>query len=295
MREMDLLAHIASRSADLGSFPGVVVGPGDDCAVVRTGSGDLLLLTTDHLVLGRHIAPDAPVEAIARKAIARSVSDIGAMAGRARWGLGTGALPKGYGSGDALFDAMARWARHWGCPLVGGDVSGVEGPLMLTVMVVGEPHRTRGPVLRSGARPGDGVYVTGRIGGSLASGRHATFEPRVVEGAWLADVLGERLHAMMDISDGLGIDAGRLGAASGVRVEIDGDAVPLHEGAGPVERAIADGEDYELLFAAEGDVPRACETAGTAITRIGRVTEGTGCVLVVEGREREILGEGWEH
>ena len=100
MRESDLLQHIARRSADLhglsGAFGEIVTGPGDDCAVVRTAAGDLLLITVDQVVEGRHFAPDMPLDLIARKAVARSVSDIAAMGGVPAWGLATGLLPSGY-------------------------------------------------------------------------------------------------------------------------------------------------------------------------------------------------------
>jgi thiamine-monophosphate kinase len=178
MKESDLLAHIARRSADLAArFGQVVVGPGDDCAVVRTPSGDELLLTVDHLVEGRHFEPGTPIDLIARKAVARSVSDIAAMGGTPSWGLATGCLPRGYQHGDALFEAMHKWACHWGCPLVGGDIAASEGPMVLTVTVGGvmgtrwveewidAPLEAKDltrvetkPVLRSGARPGDTVF-----------------------------------------------------------------------------------------------------------------------------------------
>lgn len=301
MRESDLLEHIYRRSGDLPARdPSVVAGPGDDCAVVRTTSGDLLLLTVDQAVEGRHFAPGTPVDLVARKAVARSVSDIAAMAGRPRWGLGTGLLPETYAEADALFDAMARWARHWGCPLVGGDIAtwgrSNDGRLALTVAVVGEAHAARGAVRRSGARPGDGVYVTGAIGGSLASGRHLRFEPRLREAWALAAALGDALHAMIDLSDGLGIDAARLAAASGARVRLEAGRIPLHTGAGPWQRAIADGEDYELLFAAADGARVPAEAAGTAVTRIGTVVEGSGCVVVDQsGAETDASRAGWDH
>jgi thiamine-monophosphate kinase len=112
MRENQLLAHIRARSADLAAaFGEVVVGPGDDCAVVRAGSGALLLLTVDQLVEGRHFDADTPAADIAHKAIARSISDIAAMGGTPAWALATGLLPRRYGQAETLFDAMSRCAR----------------------------------------------------------------------------------------------------------------------------------------------------------------------------------------
>lgn len=299
--ESELLCRIYGRSAGVGAAEGVVVGPGDDCAVVRTGAGDALL-TVDQLVEGRHFLhlgdrpSDETIGLIGRKAIARSVSDIGAMGGCARFALAAGALRDSFAREDALFDALHSWASHWGCPLVGGDIARVAGPTVLSVTVVGEPHETRGPVLRAGARPGDGLYVTGAFGGSFESGRHLTFEPRVREGRWLCDQLGDRLHAMMDVSDGLGRDAGRIAEASGVRIEIDARLVPRHADARGWRAALADGEDYELLFAAAGDVPGACPKTGVPITRIGRVAPGAGCVVADDtGALHDAAVMGWDH
>jgi thiamine-monophosphate kinase len=295
MRESDLHRNIFARSADLAAaFPGIVVGPGDDCAVVRTSGGEELLLKVDQVVQGRHFTPGTPVDLIARKAIARTVSDIAAMGGSPRWGLASGVLPPGYPHADELCARLAQWGRTFGAPLVGGDIATgpVGGPLMLSISVIGVPHASRGPVLRSGARPGDEVWVTGKIGGSLESGRHLTFEPRVREGALLCDALGTDLHAMMDISDGLGRDAGRMAAASGVLIVIEGARVPLHPEATDVVKAAGDGEDYELLFC----VAAGSRMEGLEATRIGRVEAGTESVLVLaDGRAMEAGEMGWEH
>lgn len=296
MQESLLLSHIYARS---GGLPApIAVGPGDDCAVldVSRANAAALLVTVDQLVEGRHYVPEASLDLVARKAVARSVSDIAAMAGRPLCGFATGALRAGFEGGNALFDAMARWARRWECPLAGGDIAEVDGPTVLTVTVIGEAHALRGPVLRSGARPGDTVYVTGRLGGSLGSGRHMTFEPRVAEGAWLAETLGERLHAMLDVSDGLGRDGGRLADASRVRVELRADRLPRHDDVPEWTSAAADGEDYELVFAASGPVPDACPLTGTPITAVGEVREGRGCVIVTPGGETIDASElGWDH
>jgi thiamine-monophosphate kinase len=294
MRESELLAHIFQRSAGIED-DSIRVGPGDDCAVVRTSGGDALLLTVDQLIEGRHFRPVTDVDLIGRKAVARSVSDIAAMGGRPLWGLGTGALPSGDTRGDALFDAMAKWAKRFGCPLVGGDIASTDGPLALTVTVIGIVDGT--PALRSDARAGDGVYVTGSIGGSLdadGGGRHLTFEPRVAEGLALREALGDRLGAMIDLSDGLGRDAGRVAARSKVRIEIEAERVPLSPGAVDVLEAMRQGEDYELLFTARGEVPE--EVTGTRVTRIARVVEGEGCIArLAEGRTVDLHEAGWDH
>ena len=291
MHESELHEHIARHSPGLG--PDVVVGPGDDCAVVRTAAGDVLLLTVDQLIEGGHFEPGTPIDLIARKAVARSVSDIAAMAGEPAWTVATAALPAGYAHATELYDRLAAWARHWRCPLVGGDLATTAGPVSLTVTVIGRAHTSRGAVLRSTARPCDGVYVTGSLGGSLASGRHLTFEPRIDEARALTDALGERLSAMIDLSDGLGRDAGRVAKASGVRIEIDAALIPLANGVASWREALADGEDHELCFTASGEIPP--EVAGTPVTRVGRVIGGSGCVVHADGAEHDAGEMGWEH
>ncbi len=313
MREEELLRHIYGRATGLAKeFPHIRVGPGDDCAAIRvpTGSpesGGDLLLKVDQLAEGRHFRPHpaTPIDLIARKAVARPVSDIAAMGGTPLAALAAATLPSDCAWADELFDRMAHWARHWGCPLVGGDIAGAGqgAALVLSVTVLGTPHPLRGPVLRSGAKPGDALFVTGPLGGSLdratGLGRHLTFEPRLAEAKALCDALGGRLHAMMDLSDGLGLDAARLAEASGVRLEIDAGAIPRALGVADWRAAAGDGEDYELLFAA---LPDSVVTLGRTVPGpaarpvcIGRVTAGSGCVIIDGGREHDARAFGWEH
>ena len=296
MRELQLLQRIAERSADLPEvFDRVLVGPGDDCAVLAPDPRPLVI-TTDHLVQGRHFDDALPLELIARKAVMRSVSDIAAMAARPAWALATALLPRGYAHADELFDHMARHARAFGCPLVGGDIAtlpaSATGPMSLTVTVAGHAHN---PVLRSNAKPGDLVYVTGALGGSLVSGRHAKAEPRVTEALRLADRC--TLHAMIDLSDGLGLDAHRVASASSVRLEIESERIPVHADARGLDSALRDGEDYELLFTTPSDATVPTDVQGTAVTHIGRVVQGEPAALLVlpSGRVRDISREGFEH
>jgi len=344
MCEENLLRHIYERSEDLSlAFGGIVVGPGDDCAVVRvggegrgrnggSGARDELLLKVDQLVEGVHFLPGTELGRIARKAIGRAVSDIAAMGGTPLYGLAACTLPAGFTNQRAneLFDHVAVWARRFGAPLVGGDIAQFtgargmgDGTLMLSMSVVGRVHGKRGAVLRSTAKVGDGVYVTGALGGSFGGsigeaesgmGRHLDIEPRVKEGTWLADVLDGSLHAMMDVSDGLGIDAARLGRASSVRLVLEEKQIPVHpdvvSDASQMERlkhALGDGEDFELLFTVDGsvEVPRECELTGTRITRVGRVEEvdenagingsAGGFVRWLDGRISSVDNLGWEH
>ena len=300
MDESTLLAHIYDRSANLAAdfASRVAVGPGDDCAVLRLTSGaDSILVTTDQLVEGRHYDPATPVNAVAHKAICRSLSDIAAMGGKAHSCVAAATLRAGFENADELFDAMARTAAHYDCPLVGGDIAFGDGPTVICVTVTGEPHGRRGPVLRSGALPGDIVCVTGNIGGSFESGKHLTFEPRLREAAWLCDTLGDRLVAMIDISDGVWRDAGRIAAASSVRIMLNEAAIPLAPSAKDARSAIADGEDYELIFTIRpgAEIPRVTPT-GVTITTIGVAEPGVGCALRVrDGAVIDASDLGWDH
>ncbi len=308
MRENELLARIADAGARQGSrFPGVLVGPGDDCAVVDAG-GTHALLKVDQLIVGRHVREDCPAPLVARKALARPLSDIAAMGGTPVGALVAAAFPAGTDQrlADALCDALFDAAGELGCPLVGGDVAiqpdRPGATLVLSVTCVGTCHRERGPVLRRGGRAGDGAYVTGAIGGSFDSttgaGRHLTFTPRLREAAALCDALGQRLHAMIDVSDGLGIDAWRVARSSGVCIELDGAAVPLAPGVTDPARACGDGEDYELFFCASGPVPASVPgpRGQTPVTRIGRVVAGEGAALILrDGSRVDASRLGYEH
>ncbi len=301
MNESILHEHIYARSQTLiaGSGAQVIVGPGDDCAVIESATGDLQLLTVDQVIEGRHFISETPINLIARKAIARSVSDIAAMGGTPCWATATGALPKGYAHANELFDAMHKWANHWSCPLVGGDIathSQPDHPLTLTVTVGGRMLDSE-PVLRSGAKPCDQLFVTGRLGNSFASDHHLNFEPRIELGKW-ASKLGA--HAMMDISDGLGRDSDRIAKASGVRIEINAAHVPMNSGCAGWKQAVSEGEDYELLIALDPS-----STVGTAPVElfgpIGVVhqckpNEKPGSTIVDPGglvHDAEALG--WDH
>lgn len=273
------------------------------------------LLTVDQLIEGRHFEPlgstidFVKLDLIARKAMARSFSDIAAMAGRPMYALATAAFGPGFA--DEAAKHLANRLHAWGAemipghavPVVGGDVATTSGPLVLTVTMLGEPHALTGPIQRSGAQVGDEVYVTGNLGGSLASGRHLTFVPRVVEALNLAKLLRHDLHAMMDLSDGLGLDSDRLAVASGVRIEIDADRLPRQDGVSTWQHAASDGEDYELLLTVrEGaDVPKLCPGTHTPLTRLGRVVAlATGevagsCFITPDGQR--VVGRtlGWSH
>ena len=303
MRESDLLAHVYALARGTNATDGgVIVGPGDDCAVVRTPRGDVLLLTVDQVVEDRHFEPGTPVDLIARKAVARSISDVAAMGGVPAWGLAAGVLPPDYAHGRELCSALHAWGLHWRCPIVGGDIAVGPGPLTLTITVVASMDGAA-PVLRSAARPGDELWLTDRVGGSLESGRHLRFEPRLEAGR--AAARSGLVHAMIDLSDGLGRDAGRIGAASGVRLVIDAAKIPVSHGCRDWRQAVREGEDYELLMCVAprdwraGSVPFDAEPrllGPIGVVRACRDGEAPGATIVdAYGREHDAGEMGWDH
>ncbi len=273
---------VARLTAGLRMRPGVVEGPGDDCAVVRASRG-LQLLKTDCVLEDVHfLAADAP-ERVGWKALCRAISDVAACGGEPESALVTVALPADREVAwlEGLYAGIGRAADAFGVSVVGGETARSPGGVFVSVALTGrvEPERL---ALRSGGRPGDAIFVTGRLGGSLRSGRHLDFEPRVAEARRLTGNF--RVRAMMDLSDGLGSDLPRMARASGVGFRVDRAAIPRSEGCSVAE-AISDGEDYELLFAVAGEDARRLEeewvTGGVPVTRIGQfVVVGDGDELV---------------
>jgi len=230
----------------------VVVGPGDDCAVVKT-AGDLQLLKTDCIIEGIHFRPNADPMWVGWKAMCRSISDVASMGGLPLDALVTVAIRS-----DAEFEwlkklyrGLRKAASTYRVNLVGGETARSPGPVFLSVCLTGIVEKGK-YVSRSGGKKGDWLFVTGRLGGSI-DGKHLRFSPRVREARWLVGRFP--IHAMMDLSDGLGSDLPRLASASGVGFEVVLENLPLNKGCVP-ENAVRDGEDYELLFA----VPRAVKS-----------------------------------
>lgn len=268
----------------------VKVGPGDDCAVVDEGGRNWSLLKTDCIVEGVHFLAGTDPRLVGRKALNRVLSDIAAMGGWPGYALVTLATDVGRSVAEVegWYEGLAEAAAAARCTIVGGETTRLPFPgALLSVSMVGEVSRGR-CVTRSGARPDDAIFVTGRLGGSFASGRHLSFKPRLEEGAWL--VAHHLPTAMMDLSDGLGSDLPRLAKASGVGFEVALADLPCHDGITP-EQACGEGEDYELLFtvATESaeqlllDWPKAFPDL--LLTRIGRLT-ASGI---------SSLPRGWEH
>lgn len=225
----------------------VLTGIGDDCAVIRPGHGtDLHLLKTDALVEGIHFGTGTPPERIGWKALCRPLSDIAAMGGTPLHAMITVAAPAGWTTATwkGLYRGIGKAARAHGTSVVGGETVRSPGPAFLSVSLTGTVPKNR-LKLRGGGRPGDLICVTGKLGGSLRSGRHLRFTPRLEEGQWLGS-RGE-VTAMMDLSDGLGSDLPKLAAESGCSFLIDPDSLPRNRGC-TVGEALSDGEDYELLL-----------------------------------------------
>ncbi len=301
------LEAIARLCRHLPTRPDVVVGPGDDCAVVRSATDAAWdwLLKSDPVVEGVHFLPDTPPEAIGHKAVGRVLSDLAAMGGEPCWGLIDVTAPPATPVArlEGIYAGAARLAARHGLAIVGGDLARAEA-LHLHVFAVGRAPRGQA-VLRRGAAPGDLLFVTGALGGSLL-GRHLAFEPRLAA--------GQRLRgwatAMLDLSDGLATDLRRLCDASGVGAELDAAAIPLApaaldhpDGRPALEHALSDGEDFELLFALRPDRAGAFMaqwTAGgelPACTCIGRATAAAGAVHIrgQDGRLAPLSGHGYEH
>ncbi len=301
MRERDLLRQVYAANPLLPSD--VLVPPGDDMAAIRLDDPQLLV-AVDQVIEGRHVVVDAPPALVGRKAVTRNVSDVAAMAARPVATLASVVLPKHYGEARAaeLFEAVRATADVYRCPLIGGDTAihgNAAAPLVLSVTILARPAWTGARVItRRGGRPGDGVYVTGRLGGSLepgGGGRHLHFDPRVDAAIALLELLGDRLHSMLDLSDGLGRDAVHL-TDEMTQIDLEAAAIPTNDGLS-WQRALGDGEDYELLFTASGAVPT--KLAGLAITRIGSVVRRVGDVAVRIRTNNDTWldasGFGWEH
>ncbi len=277
----------------------VPVGPGDDCAMLAGG----VLITTDQCADGVHfVLSECGGERAGYKVMARSLSDIAAMGGEPTAAVATVALPRGIGEegARAIYHGLRRAGDAFGCPVVGGDVAAWEHPLLLTVTMLGRPAG-KAPLLRSGARGGDAVCVTGTLGGSLTSGKHLDFTPRVREGA----VLGRDwpVHAMIDISDGLAADLGHICRASGVGAQLRAEAIPISPAAAraadPLAAAMGDGEDYELLFtlpAPAADDLLARQPLGTPVAQIGTIVTGEAIELLdAAGGVTPVRPRGFRH
>lgn len=294
--EFDFIHFVRSRQT---AHPRVPLAIGDDLAALQFAAGDgLILVGIDQVLDGVHFdARDHEPERIGRKAMNRNLSDCAAMACLPAAAVVSLALPRALPVEwvKRLYDGIRLAGDLYDCPIVGGDTGAWDGPLAVTVAILGRAvgsfDKTVVPVRRNGATPGDAVYVTGPLGGSIL-GRHLDFVPRVREAREL--VARHRISAMIDLSDGLSRDAAHLARESGVGIVIDGATVPVHadvsrlnDGRTALEHALSDGEDYELCFTGEPGI-------STAI-RIGTAIDGDGVWLEQDGARRPLVAAGFEH
>jgi len=293
--EIGLIDRIRRRvNLDAGSQ--LVVGIGDDCAVFRPpGAREDLLFTTDLLLAGVHFRAETHrAEDVGHKALARGLSDIAAMGGEPRFCLVSLSVPAPTSNRwiDGFYRGLLRLAARYSTILAGGDLA--RSPMLGgDIVVCGAVPRGQA-LRRAGARPGDHIYVSGRLGGSalgLASGegaawkRHLRPEPRIALGRFLREKL--RATAAMDLSDGLSLDLRRLCLESGLAAEID--EPPRFRGAS-LEQALHGGEDYELLFTLGPRTRPHDAFEGIPLTRIGIMRKGRAGEVRLAGRPLEPLG-----
>lgn len=308
MNELELIARL-TRNLPLNDS--VVQGAGDDCAVIDLGLPKTwLLLKTDAVVEGIHFTAETPPELIGHKALARCLSDIAAMAGRPNSALVTIATPADFEVErlEAIYRGFNALAKSTETAVVGGEITTNPERLLISVAVLGtvEPERC---TPRTGARPGDAIFVSGELGGSI-SGKHLDFTPRLAEARWLADRFP--VSSMIDVSDGLATDLRHLLEASAGGAELLSDAVPISRAARlrsrseasskpPLQAALTDGEDFELLFTLPSKMAVPLHDAWCAefpdlkLSCIGKVTAKKGLLLRNRTGNRPLDLHGYDH
>ena len=304
---------VADILAGLPADPRLEVPAGDDAAVLRPPAGRRTVVTIHMLMEGTDflLGPDCPPAAIGRKALAVSLSDLAAMGSRPEAAVVAVALPTRGGAdlGHGIQAGLAELAGEYGVALAGGDTNTWDGPLVISTTALGsvlpgEAWR------RDGGRPGDLLVVSGSLGGSLL-GRHLAVVPRCHEAAAIAGRFD--VHAAIDVSDGLALDIFRMMQASGTAAVLDLDAIPIHPDAArmaarpgdarlPLDHALGDGEDFELVLTLPPDEARRLVAASgqapleTPFTIIGEVTAGTGLYgRMATGEPRPLTPRGYQH
>jgi thiamine-monophosphate kinase len=304
--ERDLVRWLSQH---IPSHPRILVGIGDDAAIVRMEDSANLVATTDMLmegvdfVLGEH-----EPKRIGRKSLAVNLSDLAAMAAKPVTALVSLALPKSGGESLAkgLYEGILPLAAELDCPISGGDTNSWDGPLVISITALGEvPPERRWR--RSGAHPGDVILVTGSFGGSLL-GKQFDFRPRVKEALWLAE--NAEIHAAIDVSDGLSLDLARLCEASACGAVLDLDSIPIaraatelalaqNDGSTPLDHALGDGEDFELILAVPLETARQLlsdQPLTTPLTMIGDFIAEPGLhALGKELKFQPLTPRGYEH
>lgn len=308
MNEFDLIAKLTKSLPANGT---VVAGAGDDCAVLDFGLAEkLFLFKTDSVVEGVHFTKETPPEKIGHKALARCLSDVAAMAGTAAAALVTIGLPKSFDAERVgkIYDGLNALAKKYGVAIVGGETTTNPGGLFISIALVGTVGRGK-QILRSGAKTGDAIFVTGELGGSLL-GKHLEFEPRIAEGQWLAENFS--IHAMIDLSDGLAGDLRHILAAGGMGAELLKPAVPVSRAAKLQARqgstakpafvaALTDGEDFELLLTvASRDAVKLLDAwkkkfPKLKLSCIGKIVPGHGINIRDQHGTQKLDAHGYTH
>jgi len=307
MNEFELIARLVK---DLPQNASTVVGPGDDCAVLDLGLADRrFLLKTDAVVRGVHFRASAEPRAVGHKALARCLSDVAAMAGTPIHALVTLGLPQDYSVDwvEQMYAGLSELAQRLEVAIVGGETTACAGELFISVAMLGWVAADR-CILRSGGKPGDAMFVTGELGGSLVSGHHLAFEPRLEEARWLAERY--TLHAMIDLSDGLAGDARHLLEASGCGAEIMAESIPVSRSVriaareaskSPLGAALTDGEDFELLFTVPaGEAVRLLDAwkqrfPGIRLSCIGRLMQDQRVMIRNRDTVVSLTMDGYQH
>ena len=308
---MDEIELINRLTASLPGNDQVVVGAGDDCAVLDFGLADRwLLFKTDAIVEGIHFDAEAAPEKIGHKALGRCLSDVAAMAGTPTAALVTLALPRTFNPDfvQGIYSGINQLARRHGVAIAGGETTTNPERTLISVALLGWAPRGK-VALRSGAKEGDAIFVTGELGGSMA-GKHLEFEPRLEQRRWLAQHFG--LRSMIDLSDGLGTDLRHVLKASRVGAELRSSAIPISQAARrvgktgsakkpPLLAALTDGEDFELLFtvASREAVPLLDswrkEFPKLRLSCIGKTTAGKGITIRDKDGLRPFPDHGYVH
>jgi thiamine-monophosphate kinase len=304
---------VAALVRGLPSDRRLEVPAGDDAAVLRPPALRRTVVTVDMLMEGIDfvLGPECPAESVGRKALAVSLSDLAAMGSRPEAAVVAVALPRQAGDaiGRGLQAGLMAVATEFDVALAGGDTNSWDGPLVISTTLIGSVA-PGAAWRRDGARPGDLLVVSGACGGSLL-GRHLTVTPRCREAAAIAGAY--TVHAAIDVSDGLSLDLARMMQASGTAAVLDLEAVPIHpdaermaarpgDGRSPLEHALGDGEDFELVLAMPPEEARRLMTpAGrppfeTPFTVIGEVVAGAGLFARQrDGGHRSLPPRGYEH
>jgi thiamine-monophosphate kinase len=302
--ESEFIAWLQKR---LPSHRRLAIGAGDDAALLHLAGRDRVLVSTDVLTdtVDFQLAEVDP-RRVGRKALAVNLSDMAAMAARPLAVVVGVVLPRAGGLelAQQLAEGMIPLAERYDVAFAGGDTNTWDGPLVISVTILGEPTE-HGALRRGGAKPGDVIVVTGNFGGSIL-GHHLDFEPRVNEAIALAERY--ELHAGIDVSDGLSLDLSRLATASGCGALVQLDAVPVgaaarelaaRDGATPLAHALSDGEDFELVLAVPGNSARrllADQPLEVPLTAIGEFVEAPGLwQLQADGRHSPLPAAGFEH